>query len=125
MCILLHAGVGYYLSSSVNPLLYSVMSKRFRRGFRDMFRSSGSPPTVGPGGNGIGGAGNGTSDSAVLPCKPQRRRQLTTFPLRALPAAGGGGGYPQQDGVADEQLQQKNHLPNIKINVLHEEPSNP
>jgi hypothetical protein len=29
--------VGYYLSSSVNPLLYSVMSKRFRRGFRDMF----------------------------------------------------------------------------------------
>ena len=30
-------GVGYYLSSSVNPLLYSVMSKRFRRGFRDMF----------------------------------------------------------------------------------------
>ena len=32
-------GVGYYLSSCVNPLLYSVMSKRFRRGFHDMFRS--------------------------------------------------------------------------------------
>ena len=32
------AGVGYYLSSCVNPLLYSVMSKRFRRGFSDMFK---------------------------------------------------------------------------------------
>ena len=35
-------GVGYYLSSCVNPLLYSVMSKRFRRGFVDMFRRNNS-----------------------------------------------------------------------------------
>ncbi len=33
------SGVGYYLSSCVNPLLYSVMSKRFRRGFADMFKT--------------------------------------------------------------------------------------
>ena len=46
------AGVGYYLSSSVNPLLYSVMSKRFRRGFRDMFSNRGGsgPSHVGTSG---------------------------------------------------------------------------
>lgn len=37
----LFLGVGYYLSSCVNPLLYSVMSKRFRRGFSDMFKRGG------------------------------------------------------------------------------------
>ena len=36
MCIITTLGVGYYLSSSVNPLLYSLLSKRFRRGFLDM-----------------------------------------------------------------------------------------
>lgn len=49
-------GVGYYLSSCVNPLLYSVMSKRFRRAFRDMFKrsfggtSNPAPPVTSTGG---------------------------------------------------------------------------
>ena len=43
---LFFSGVGYYLSSCVNPLLYSVMSKRFRRGFVDMFRRSNSQNAV-------------------------------------------------------------------------------
>ena len=46
MINLFFSGVGYYLSSCVNPLLYSVMSKRFRRGFVDMFRRSNSQNAV-------------------------------------------------------------------------------
>lgn len=34
------SGVGYYLSSSVNPLLYSVFSRRFRRGFTNMIKGA-------------------------------------------------------------------------------------
>ena len=30
------AGVFYYFNSALNPILYSVMSKRFRRGFADI-----------------------------------------------------------------------------------------
>ena len=29
-------GAFYYLNSAINPVLYSLMSKRFRRGFSDM-----------------------------------------------------------------------------------------
>jgi hypothetical protein len=35
---LLLAGGCYYLSSTVNPFLYSLLSKRFRRGFHDVLR---------------------------------------------------------------------------------------
>lgn len=63
--LFLASGVGFYLSSSVNPLLYSVMSKRFRRGFRDMFSKSGANAGANAGGGGIvvvvnnAAAGNG------------------------------------------------------------------
>ena len=94
------AGVGYYLSSSVNPLLYSVMSKRFRRGFRDMFR----------GGNGSNLSGlqmqgqlkqrrNGDALAAVAVALndmddssasyrrrfAERRRPIATYTLQPLP----------------------------------------
>lgn len=37
-----NTGVFYFLSSTINPILYSVMSKRFRRAFRDkLCRSDG------------------------------------------------------------------------------------
>lgn len=34
-CCSVFTGVFYFLSSTINPILYSVMSKRFRRAFRD------------------------------------------------------------------------------------------
>jgi hypothetical protein len=34
--ILFILGVFYYFNSALNPILYSVMSKRFRRGFSDI-----------------------------------------------------------------------------------------
>ena len=30
------SGVFYYFNSILNPILYSIMSKRFRRGFNDI-----------------------------------------------------------------------------------------
>ena len=30
------SGVFYYFNSILNPILYTIMSKRFRRGFNDM-----------------------------------------------------------------------------------------
>ena len=35
----LFSGVCFFFNSTLNPILYSVMSLRFRRGFRDMKRS--------------------------------------------------------------------------------------
>ena len=34
MCFLL--GIAFYLNATVNPFLYSLLSKRFRRGFQDL-----------------------------------------------------------------------------------------
>ena len=56
--------MGYYLSSCVNPLLYSVMSKRFRRGFVDMFRRSNSQNAINLVGAG-GAVANGNAALAV------------------------------------------------------------
>ena len=36
---ILFSGVCFFFNSTLNPILYSVMSLRFRRGFRDMKRS--------------------------------------------------------------------------------------
>ncbi len=36
----LASGLGYYLSCCVNPLVYCVMSGRFRRGFTSVFACS-------------------------------------------------------------------------------------
>ena len=30
------SGVFYYFNSILNPILYSIMSKKFRRGFKDI-----------------------------------------------------------------------------------------
>ena len=30
------SGVFYYFNSTLNPILYTIMSKRFRRGFNDI-----------------------------------------------------------------------------------------
>lgn len=38
----LSTGVFYFLNSTINPILYSVMSKRFRRAFRDKLCRPGS-----------------------------------------------------------------------------------
>ena len=32
------SGACYYLSSTINPFLYSLLSVRFRRGFQDVLR---------------------------------------------------------------------------------------
>ena len=79
-------GVGYYLSSSVNPLLYSVMSKRFRRGFRDMFSNRGgsAPSHAGTSGGDHGGE-MGDRGGSVLHRQSTRRG-------RGGGSGGGGGG---------------------------------
>ena len=42
----LASGLGYYLSCCVNPLVYCVMSKRFRRGFTNVFSCVKGPATT-------------------------------------------------------------------------------
>ena len=66
-------GVGYYLSSSVNPLLYSVMSKRFRRGFRDMFSNRGGSGPSHVGTSGDHGGDIGDKGGSVLHRHSTRR----------------------------------------------------
>ena len=67
------SGVGYYLSSSVNPLLYSVMSKRFRRGFRDMFSNRGGSAPSHVGTSGDQGGDIGDKVGSVLHRQSTRR----------------------------------------------------
>ena len=66
-------GVGYYLSSSVNPLLYSVMSKRFRRGFRDMFSNRGGSAPSHLGTSGGAADHDGDKDGYALNRQSTRR----------------------------------------------------
>lgn len=71
--------MGYYLSSCVNPLLYSVMSKRFRRGFVDMFRRSHSQNL-----NLVAVAHNGATGLAISDQQPQNRVQVTRVGKREV-----------------------------------------
>lgn len=77
--LFLASGVGYYLSSCVNPLLYSVMSKRFRRGFVDMFRRSHSQNL-----NLVAVAHNGATGLAISDQQPQNRVQVTRVGKREV-----------------------------------------
>lgn len=85
--LFLASGVGYYLSSCVNPLLYSVMSKRFRRGFADMFKRHG---------HGHGAASNVCAAAAAAAAvngdtkpmnstKGSNGREVTRFQLQMAP----------------------------------------
>lgn len=70
---IIFTGVFYFLSSTINPILYSVMSKRFRRAFRDKlcrYRSCclclccSDVVIIGGAGGGGGGGGVGGIGSA-------------------------------------------------------------
>ena len=43
------SGACYYLSSTINPFLYSLLSVRFRRGFQDVLRRCSGRMPVGIG----------------------------------------------------------------------------
>ena len=95
--------MGYYLSSCVNPLLYSVMSKRFRRGFTDMFkRNTGTHSTnsavaaavaamAGVGGGGVPAGGvSGEEDPIPFPVNSRSNnggcgRTVARFELKMAP----------------------------------------
>ena len=85
MIVSILSGGCYYLSSTANPFLYSLLSKRFRRGFHDVWRyacgryfdqsigqtSTGAKKTPGPG-----------SQTPGPLCPPQKiRLQLLSRPL--------------------------------------------
>ena len=81
------AGVGYYLSSCVNPLLYSVMSKRFRRGFSDMFkRNNANHSTNSAVACAVAALAGVQANGEDIPNNPNKNgRTLTRFELKMAP----------------------------------------
>lgn len=80
------AGISFYLNATVNPFLYSLLSKRFRRGFQDLKKAVfcqkptlSSIVVAGGGGNknAVGGGDRGAPDQGCSSSKIQ-------IPLREL-----------------------------------------
>ncbi|ODM97259.1 Neuropeptide capa receptor [Orchesella cincta] len=81
------AGVFYFLNSTINPILYSVMSKRFRRAFRDKLCRAGScclcfccseVVIIGPGTPGLGPLGGSQSAGAQARLRAVDSHSTTT-----------------------------------------------
>ncbi|KAG7274919.1 hypothetical protein CRUP_036812 [Coryphaenoides rupestris] len=75
-CVHILAGVLFYLSSAVNPIIYNLLSTRFREGFRELVCRA---PARDARGDSIG--------SGRLPATPQ---DSTTTATTAAGSAGGG-----------------------------------
>ena len=82
------AGGCYYLSSTANPFLYSLLSKRFRRGFHDVLRYAFGrffDPSIGHTQSTGGKNQGGPSQTAPGPALSRRRGSHQKVPLQMVP----------------------------------------
>ena len=86
--LLFFAGGCYYLSSTANPFLYSLLSKRFRRGFHDVLRYAFGrffDPSIGHTQSTGGKNQGGPSQTAPGPALSRRRGSHQKVPLQMVP----------------------------------------
>ena len=83
------AGGCYYLSSTANPFLYSLLSKRFRRGFHDVLRYAFGrffDPSIGhTQSTGAKNQGGPTQSAPGVPALSRRRGSHQKIPLQMVP----------------------------------------